>query len=274
MHRKRDDAVALLRRSRDDLRRASSRLARTWTLQHTRYWEDARRSVELAAEHRARSTPAVTADEELEAVLRRGAPRPRPVPPARRPSLLIALARNARSAVGVDVSSWAHQAASTGAPPRGLLRTRRRRQLVGAARPERADLPAVARRLAVLRWAHDAHRDSVAGELALTVRSDEVYTQLAARAARKRDGPRIAAASRRPTSTAAVISLVLPASSSARRSPWRWTPGRRRTAGGRMADLLRAIRAEWRFQQATGSGKGRPPPQAWRGIIPLQQREV
>ena len=103
-------------------------------------------------------------------------------------SLLTALARNAATAVGVDVSPWAHQTA--------LERERRHRGLLEPDQVDgwlderglsRADLPAVARRLAVLRWAHEAHRDSVAGEVALTVRSDEVYAQLAARAARKRD---------------------------------------------------------------------------------------
>ena len=51
----------------------------------------------------------------------------------------------------------------------------------------RTDLPEVARRLAVLRWARDAHRDAVAGEMALAVRSDDAYTGLADRAERKRD---------------------------------------------------------------------------------------
>ena len=52
---------------------------------------------------------------------------------------------------------------------------------------DRTDLPEVARRLAVLRWARDAHRDAVAGEMALAVRSDDAYARLAGRAERKRD---------------------------------------------------------------------------------------
>ena len=166
--------------------RGASRPARpTWTLQRTRYWEDARRSVELAA---AGPGTAPTADEELQAVLDEVRLDPDGYRLLVDRSLLTALARNAATAVGVDVSPWAHQTA--------LERERRHRGLLEPDQVDgwleergmsRADLPAVARRLAVLRWAHEAHRDSVAGEVALTVRSDEVYAQLAARAARKRD---------------------------------------------------------------------------------------
>src|SRR4029078_9404314 len=52
---------------------------------------------------------------------------------------------------------------------------------------DRADLPEVARRLAVLRWARDAHRDAAAGEMALALRSEHTYSLPPGPAERRRD---------------------------------------------------------------------------------------
>src|SRR6185295_12720749 len=49
------------------------------------------------------------------------------------------------------------------------------------------DLAAVARRLAALDWARRTHSDSISGEVALAVRSDDDYAGLASRAAHKRE---------------------------------------------------------------------------------------
>ena len=81
---KRDDALALLRTMTDDLSAGLEPFRPDWTLQRTRSWEDARHSVERAAEHRPGSTPAVTADEELRVRTRRSSPRSRPIRPTAR----------------------------------------------------------------------------------------------------------------------------------------------------------------------------------------------
>jgi hypothetical protein len=196
----------------------------------------------------------VTADEELESVLDEARLDPDQYGRLLDQSLLITLARHGAAAVGVDVSSWAHQAA--------LDQERHRRGLsepddvttwLGTRGLSMADLPAVAQRLAVLRWAHDAHRDAVAGEVGFTLRSDDAYTELVARAARKREVLASLPASRAPDiDSRALISwyfgehlgqaLPVAVDTWASANGWR-----------RVADFVRAIRAEWRFQQATGS---------------------
>jgi len=232
VRRKRDDALALLRTMTDDLSADLEPFRPDWTLQRTRFWEDARHSVERAAEHRPGSTPAVTADEELESVLDEARLDPDQYGRLLDQSLLITLARHGAAAVGVDVSSWAHQAA--------LDQERHRRGLsepddvttwLGTRGLSMADLPAVAQRLAVLRWAHDAHRDAVAGEVGFTLRSDDAYTELVARAARKREVLASLPASRAPDIDSRALISCTSANTSARPSPLRWIPGRRRTAG-------------------------------------------
>src|SRR5262249_22575613 len=69
VRRKRDDALALLRAMADDLAAGLEPFRPNWTLQRTRYWEDARHAVERAAGDGPISTPAVIADDELESVL-------------------------------------------------------------------------------------------------------------------------------------------------------------------------------------------------------------
>ena len=223
------------------------------SLQHTRFWEDARRSVELAAEGQPSPVSAEVADAELEAVLDEVRLDPDRYGRLLDRSLLAALARHAASVVGVDVSSWAQQAAlDQERRQRGLLQP----EDVGAWLRDRdlseTDLPAVARRLAVLRWAHQAHRDAVAGEVALTVRSGDGYAGLAARAARKRDVlGSLPTSSAVGTDDAEVISWYfrdrlgqeVPVALDAWASAHGWR---------RATDLVRALRAEWRFEQAVG----------------------
>ena len=172
-------------------------------------------------------------------------------------SLLTALARNAATAVGVDVSPWAHQTA--------LERERRRRGLLEPDQVDdwleerglsRADLPAVARRLAVLRWAHEAHRDSVAGEVALTVRSDDVYAR--ARRARRPQArrPRLASDHRRHRQPrTARSSSGTSASSWDRRFPSALDAWASAHGWGRVTDLLRALRAEWLVPSGDDEGR-------------------
>lgn len=180
VERKREDALALLHAIRHDLDDGLEPFRPAWTLQRTRYWEEARRSVEVAGD----DGPGPTGDAVLDEArldperYRRLADR----------SLLTALARNAAAAAGVDVSPWAHE---------GALEEERR--ALGLLEPEdldtwldendldRSHLPEIARRLAVLRWARDAHSDAVAGEITLAVHSDDTYAGLAGRAERKRD---------------------------------------------------------------------------------------
>ena len=207
--------------------------------------------MELAA---AGPGTAPTADEELQAVLDEVRLDPDGYRLLVDRSLLTALARNAATAVGVDVSPWAHQTA--------LERERRHRGLLEPDQVDgwleerglsRADLPAVARRLAVLRWAQEAHRDSVAGEMALTVRSDEVYAELAARAIRKRDVlaslPTGANAADDPEVVEWYFREQLGQEVPVALDAWALAHGR-----ARVTDLLRALRAEWSFRRTTECG--------------------
>jgi hypothetical protein len=253
VRRKREDAIALLRTVERDLAAGLEPFRPAWTLQRTRYWEDARRTVELTGRSRTGPGPTFTGDEDLEAVLDEARLDPDTYGPLLERSLLSALARNAAAAAGVDASSWAHQTA--------LDEERRRRGLlepedVEAWLEERglseAELPTVARRLAVLRWARDAHRDSIAGEMALTVLSDDLYPDLVTRAARKRE-----VLASMPISEAVrihddeVVSWYfrdrlgqeVPVALDA----WAAANGWRR-----VTDLLRALRAEWSFEVAGG----------------------
>lgn len=252
VRRKREDALALLRTMADDLAAGLEPFRPGWTLQRTRCWEDARQAVERAAGHRPGSTPAVTVDDELEPVLDEARLDPDQYHRLLDQSLLIALARHDAEAAGADVSSWARQAS--------LDQERHRR---GLSEPEdvttwlesrglsTADLAAVAQRLAAVRSAHDAHRDAVAGEVAFTLRSDDAYTALAARASRKREVLAALPASRVPNiDDGALIAWYfgdhlgrsVPVSVDA----WASASGWRTTAG-----FVRAIRAEWRFRQVT-----------------------
>ena len=194
------------------------------------------------------SQPIAVADEELEAVLDELRLDPARYRRLLDSALLAALALEAAGAAGADASSWAQQAALD-----------EERRHLGLFEPEDVagwleerglrhdDLEAIARRLAARRWALDARSHSVAGELALALRLDDAYTALADRAARKREAlASLPAADFAATDDEQVVSwyfherlgqevpVVLESWASAH--GWR-----------RLADLVRALRAEWRF---------------------------
>ena len=184
VERKREDALELVHAIRHDLEDGLEPFRPTWALQRTRYWEEARRSVELAGSNA--SGP--TADAALEAVLDEARLHPNGYRRLADRSLLTALARNAAASAGVDVSPWAHEAAlEEERKARGLLEPEDVDTWLDESDLDRADLPEIGRRLAVLRWARDAHRDAVVGEMTLAVRSDDTYAGLAGRAERKRE---------------------------------------------------------------------------------------
>ena len=184
VERKREDALELLRAIRRDLDDGLEPFRPTWTLQRTRYWEEARRSVEVAGS----DEPGPTADAALDAVLDEVRLDPDAYKRLADRSLLTALARNAAASFGVDVSSWARKAAlEEERRARGLLEPEDLDTWLDENDLDRTDLPEIGRRLAVLRWARDAHRDAVAGEMTLAVRADDTYAGLAGRAERKRE---------------------------------------------------------------------------------------
>ena len=127
--------------------------------------------------------------------------------------------------------------------------------------------PALARRA---RWARDAHRDSVAGELAFALRTDDDYAVLAERAARKREAlaaiPSVAA-----VEDAEVVSWYfherlgqeVPPALDARASAHGW---------GRATELVRALRAEELFTRMRPSsrrrrGTARPARAGWTNVL-------
>ena len=184
VERKREDALELLRAIRRDLDDGLEPFRPTWTLQRTRYWEEARRSVEVAGS----DEPGPTADAALDAVLDEVRLDPDAYKRLADRSLLTALARNAAASFGFDVSSWAREAAlEEERRARGLLEPEDLDTWLDENDLDRTDLPEIGRRLAVLRWARDAHRDAVAGEMTLAVRADDTYAGLAGRAERKRE---------------------------------------------------------------------------------------
>ncbi len=248
VERKREDALELVRAIRRDLDDGLQPFRPPWTLQRTRYWEEARRSVELAGS----DEPGPTADASLEAVLDEARLDAEGFGRVADRSLLAALARNAAAAAGVDVSPWAHQAAlEEERRARGLLEPEDVDTWLAERDLDRGDLPDVARRLAVLRWARDAHRDAVAGEVALALRSDDAYAGLAARALRKRDVLESLPSDRAiPPDVELVESYFrerlgreVPVALDAWATAYGWR---------RVADLVRALRDEWWFRGADG----------------------
>jgi hypothetical protein len=249
VRRKRADALELLRVVGGELAAGLEPFRPGWTLQRTRYWEDARRSVELAAGHRPEALTVEDAGEELEAVLDEVRLDPDSYRRLLDRSLLTALALDAAIAAGVDMSAWAHQAALDQERwRRGLLQPEDVTAWLEERGLDQGDLAALARRLAALRWLHDAHRDSVAGELALALRSDDVYTALAERAAHKR----AVLASLPPADGADTddeqaiawyfrerLHQEIPVALEAWACAHSWS---------RLVDFLRALRAEWRFE--------------------------
>ncbi|HEX3291355.1 MAG TPA: TfuA-like protein [Gaiella sp.] len=249
VHRKRDDAVTVLRAVAADLAVGLDAPCPEWTLQRTRYWEEARHTVEVVSATGSGARSAAAADEEREAILDELRLDPEAYRRLLDRSLLTALARNAAAAVGVDVSGWAQETAlGADRRRRGLLEPEDLDAWLAARDLGRTDLPAVSRRLAVLRWAEEAHRDAIAGEVALALRSDTPYAALAERAERKR---RELAA--QPMGCAADVSdndLIawyfeecLGAEVPVALDAWATAHGWRR-----VADLVRALRAERTFR--------------------------
>jgi hypothetical protein len=246
--RKRADALELLRVVGDDLLAGLEPFRPGWTLQRTRFWDDARRAVERAAAGRPEPVPVRTADDELEAVLDEYRLEPDRYRGLLDRSLLVALALDAAGAEGVDVSAWAHQVA--------LDRERLRR---GQLEPEDTtawleqrglshdDIAALAQRLAALRWTHQANHDAVSGELPLALRTDDAFTELAQRAARKRAVLASLPADGDTATDDEVVSWYfvtrlgqeVPPALEAWASAHGWS---------RPSDLVRTLRAEWRFE--------------------------
>jgi hypothetical protein len=249
VQRKRDDALAMLRAIRGDLELGLEPFRPPWTLQQTRFWREARRSVELTSAAAPEAMSVQNADEELEAVLDEVRLDPDRYSRLLDAALLAALARDSATAVGVDVSSWAAQGAlDLERDRRGLTAREDATAWLEAHGLGEADLPVVARRLAVLHWAQAAHRDAAAGEVALSLRFDDDYAELAARAARKRDLlASLALASAGETDDETVVSWYfrerlgrdVPSSLDAWASAHGWT---------HVSDLLRALRAERAFE--------------------------
>ena len=259
VHRKRDDALAMLRLVREDLATGLAPFRPTWTLQHSRFWESARRSVERASEGQPADVPTVAADAKLEAVLDEARLEPTVYRQLLDESLLVALARKAAAADGVDSSSSVQQSAlDQERRERGLLEPEEANTWLAARDIGKADLSAVARRLAVLRWARRAHRDSIAGEMSLTLRSRDGYEYLVARAARKREVlAGLPASSMADTDDDDVLSWYfrhrlgqdVPVALEAWASAHGWL---------HVSDLVDALRAEWWFEQSESLRPRRP----------------
>ena len=258
VERKRLDALAVLGAVADDLAGGLEPFRPDWTLQRTRYWEEALRLATITID--PGRDPVATADDELEAVLDEARLDPAGYRRLLDRSLLAALALDAASATGVDVSPWARQVAlDDERRSLGLLEPADVDRWLAEHGLDRAGLPDVARRLAVLRWAREAHRDAVAGELALALRSDEAYAELAARALHKR---RTLASL--PSDRAAGLdddALVAwyfeqQLGGEIPRSLETWAAAH---GWSRASDLLRALRAEWRFGEALLGGASPAP---------------
>ena len=253
VERKHDDALALLRAMRDDLETGLAAPRPAWTFQPSRYWEEARRAVEATeVVNGSPLRPTTSVDEELEAVLDEARLDPEQFRRLLDEALLTALARQASTTAGVDASSWARQVALDEERLReGLLDPKDVDEWLSQRGLVEGDLPAVARRLAVLRWARLAHREAVIGELTLTLRTGALYADLAKRAARKSHALAVCAEDRATTATDEEVVSWYFRERLARDAPealhvWATTQGWR-GAG----DLLRALRAEWRYLHGT-----------------------
>lgn len=252
VQQKRDDALALLRTLARDLEAGLDLVRPSWTLQRTRAWEAARRAVELTGDGRGKLHPAWAGDRHLAAVFDEVRLDPDLYARLLDRSLLAVLADATASADGVDVSPWAHQDALDDERLRlGLLRPADVDGWLQARDLGDGDLPALARRLAALRWAREAHRDSVAGELAFALRTDDDYAVLAERAARKREAlaaiPSVAA-----VEDAEVVSWYFHERLGQEVPPAldAWASAR---GWGRATELVRALRAEWLFTRTRPS---------------------
>jgi hypothetical protein len=246
--RKRADALELLRVVGDHLLAGLEPFRPGWTLQRTRFWDRARHAAEHAAADQPDPVPVRIADDELETVLDEYRLDPDRYRNLLDRSLLVALALDAASVGGVDVSAGAHQAALDG---ERLRRNQREPENTTVWLEHRGlsrnDIAAVARRLAALRWTHEAHQDAVSGELPLTLRADDAFTELAERAARKRAALASLPADAETPTDEEVLSWYfvtrlrqeVPPALETWASSHGWSCP---------SDLVRTLRAEWRFE--------------------------
>ena len=221
VERKREDAFELLQAMRRDLDEGFERFRPAWTLQRTRYWEEARRSVELASG----DDPGPTADAALDAVLDEARLDPDAYGRLADRSLLAALARSAAATAGVDVSPWAHEVARRGGAE--------------GPRPARARRPGHVARRARSRPLRPARGRTTAGGAALGARRSS-------RRRRRRDGAgrplrRRVRAALRPRGAQARRGRIAPVRSSdprRRRARRVVLPGAARRGGTRCARRL------------------------------------
>ena len=234
VRRKREDAVALLGDRRDDLAAGLEPFRPTWTLQRTRYWEDARLTVELTGGYRTgrsadSSSPtrisrpfstrcASTRSPTARCSSARCSPRSPAMPP--RPA-------------GSTSSSWAHQTAlDEERRRRGLLEPEDVEAWLEEARPERGRVAdrrppprgaaLGARRPPRLRRGRDGAHGAVRRPLMRISRREPLASERCSRRCR----------SRRPcASTTTRSSRGTSATVSDRRFRSRWMHGRRPTAG-------------------------------------------
>ena len=247
--RKRADALELLRVVGADLLEGLEPFRPGWTLQRTRFWEEARRVAEHAAADRLDPVPVRTADDELEALLDEYRLEPDRYRRLLDRSLLVALALDAAAADGVDVSAWAQQAAlDRERLRRGQLEPGDTTAWLGQRGLSRDDVGPVARRLAALRWTRQAHQAAVSAELPLALRTDDAFTELAQRAGRKRAALASLPANRDLTTDDELLSWYFGTRLRQEVPPALETWA---TAHGwsSASDLLRTLRAEWRFDR-------------------------
>ena len=183
--RKREDAVELLRTMKADAEAGAPVSQPAWTLQRTRYWEEARQAV-IVDDLAAGSGELELVDEPARAVLDELRLDPDEFVRLRDRGLLVAVARHAAAALGVPESAWLRQEALDEERRRsGLLTPASVHDWLATRRLDEGELAPLAARLAVLRWARLAYRNDVAGELIDVARGDSHYPELVERAARK-----------------------------------------------------------------------------------------
>lgn len=243
--RKRDDALALLATVRDDLASGLPPVRPPWVLQRTRFWEEARIAAELAPEDADADDRAEQDD--LADVLDEVRLDPARYGPLATESLLVALARHEAARAGVDHSAWATQVTLDEVRlADGLLAGTEVDTWLATRGLADHDLDAVVQRWTVLRWAHSAHRNALAGELVLSMRTSGELVAVSERAARKREA--LAVPSTRPVPSdetllawyfGEVLGRDVPA------APDVWA---RANGWPRRADLVRALRREWQFR--------------------------
>ncbi|HEY1563909.1 MAG TPA: TfuA-like protein [Gaiellaceae bacterium] len=245
VERKRLDALALLRAVRDDLATGLEPLRPSWRLQRTRFWENALRSVRLAAG--GEDAHFVEADGAVDSLLDELRLDPERFARLAERSLLTALAAEVASRAGADAShSLPQTALDEERRARGLGDPERMRAWLDERGLGEEEIPELASRLAALRWVRRAYRDEAAEELLRALRLEDDYPELAERAAEKRLAlAELPSATPRPADDE-LVSLYfterLGQEVPAALEDWAIRQG---WAGA--ADLVRALRAEWAF---------------------------